>query len=170
MHVSQRIAPCLWFADQAEEAARFYVSVFKNSKIVSMTRYGHAGKEIHKRPAGSVMTVAFELDGQMFTALNGGPVFTFNEAVSLQVNCQNQEEVDYYWDKLSKDGDPKAQQCGWLKDKYGLSWQIVPTVLPEMLTDHESPKAQRAMEAMLRMKKINIRELERAIAGEQITA
>jgi len=117
-----------------------------------------------------VMTVAFELDGQMFTALNGGPVFTFNEAVSLQVNCQNQEEVDYYWDKLSKDGDPKAQQCGWLKDKYGLSWQIVPTVLPEMLTDHESPKAQRAMEAMLRMKKINIRELERAIAGEQITA
>ena len=170
MHVTQRIAPCLWFDDQAEEAARFYVSVFKNSKIVSMTRYGNAGKEIHKRPAGSVMTVAFELDGQMFTALNGGPVFTFNEAVSLQVNCQNQEEVDYYWDKLSKDGDPKAQQCGWLKDKYGLSWQIVPTVLLEMLKDHESPKAQRAMEAMLRMKKIDIRELERAIAGEQITA
>jgi hypothetical protein len=99
------------------------------------------------------MTVAFELDGQAFTALNGGPVFTFNEAVSLQVNCSNQEEVDYYWDKLSKGGDPKAQQCGWLKDNYGLAWQVVPTVLPEMLKDHESPKAQRAMEAMLRMKK-----------------
>jgi predicted 3-demethylubiquinone-9 3-methyltransferase (glyoxalase superfamily) len=111
------------------------------------------------------MTVAFELDGQAFTALNGGPVFTFNEAVSLQVNCDTQEEVDYYWDRLSEGGDPKAQQCGWLKDKYGLSWQIVPRVLPEMLKDHESPKAQRAMEAMLRMKKLDIRELERAFAG-----
>jgi predicted 3-demethylubiquinone-9 3-methyltransferase (glyoxalase superfamily) len=111
------------------------------------------------------MTVAFELDGQAFTALNGGPVFTFNEAVSLQVNCETQVEVDYYWDKLSKGGDPKAQQCGWLKDKYGLSWQIVPTVLPEMLRDHESARAQRAMEALLRMKKIDIAELERAAAS-----
>jgi len=170
MHISQRIAPCLWFDNQAEEAATFYVSVFKNSKIVSIARYGKAGQETHKQPAGSVMTVAFELDGQSFTALNGGPEFTFNEAISLQVNCNNQEEVDYYWNKLSKSGDPKAQQCGWLKDKYGLSWQVVPTVLPEMLKDHESQKAQRAMEAMLRMKKIDIRELERAVAGEGVSA
>jgi predicted 3-demethylubiquinone-9 3-methyltransferase (glyoxalase superfamily) len=165
MPVAQRIAPCLWFDHQAEEAARFYVSVFKNSKITNVARYSNAGHEIHRRPAGSVMTVAFQLDGQAFTALNGGPVFTFNEAVSLQVNCDTQEEVDYYWEKLSKGGDPKAQQCGWLKDKYGLSWQIVPTVLPAMLKDHESAKAQRAMEAMLRMKKIDIGELERAVAG-----
>jgi predicted 3-demethylubiquinone-9 3-methyltransferase (glyoxalase superfamily) len=170
MQVGQRIAPCLWFDHEAEEAATFYVSVFKNSRVVSVARYGKAGQETHKRPAGSVMTVAFELDGQTFTALNGGPAFTFNEAVSLQVNCNTQEEVDYYWDKLSKGGDPKAQQCGWLKDKFGLSWQIVPTVLPEMLKDHESPTAQRAMEAMLRMKKIDIRELERAVAGERVSA
>jgi predicted 3-demethylubiquinone-9 3-methyltransferase (glyoxalase superfamily) len=170
MHISQRIAPCLWFDHQAEEAATFYTSVFKNSKVVSVARYPKAGQEIHKRPAGSVMTVAFELDGQPFTALNGGPRFKFNEAISLQVNCTNQEEVDHYWDKLSTGGDPKAQQCGWLKDKYGLSWQIVPTVLPEMLKDHESPKAQRAMEALLRMKKINIRELERAVAREGVSA
>ena len=152
---------------QAEEAATFYVSVFKNSKIVTVARYSKAGREIHKRPAGSVMTVAFELDGRAFTALNGGPVFTFNEAVSLQVSCDTQEEVDCYWEKLSKGGDPKAQQGGWLKDKYGLSWQIVPTVLPEMLKDHESAKAQRAMEALLRMKKIDIAELERAVANHR---
>jgi predicted 3-demethylubiquinone-9 3-methyltransferase (glyoxalase superfamily) len=170
MPITQRISPCLWFDHEAEEAARFYVSIFKNSKVVSISRYGKTGQEMHRQTPGSVMTVAFELDGQPFTALNGGPVFKFNEAVSLQVNCETQEEVDYYWDKLSKDGDPKAQQCGWLKDKYGLSWQIVPTVLPEMLKDHESPKAQRAMEALLRMKKIDIRELERAVAGERVTA
>jgi predicted 3-demethylubiquinone-9 3-methyltransferase (glyoxalase superfamily) len=170
MQVGQRIAPCLWFDHQAEEAATFYVSVFKNSKITKVSRYTKAGQEIHKRPPGSVMVVAFELDGQPFTALNGGPVFTFNEAVSFQVHCKNQEEVDYYWDKLSKGGDPKAQQCGWVKDKYGLSWQVVPTVLTELLQDHESPKAQRVMEAMLRMKKIDIRELERAAAGQGVTA
>jgi predicted 3-demethylubiquinone-9 3-methyltransferase (glyoxalase superfamily) len=146
------------------------VSVFKNSKIVRVSRYPRAGQETHKQQAGSVMTVEFELDGQPFTALNGGPAFTFNEAVSLQVNCANQEEVDSYWDKLSQGGDPKAQQCGWLKDKYGLSWQIIPTILPKMLEDHESPTAQRAMEAMLRMKKIDIRELERAVSGERVTA
>lgn len=165
MNVTTRIAPCLWFDSQAEEAAKFYVSVFKNSRVVSVVRYPTAGQETHKRPAGSVMTVAFELNGQPFTALNGGPVFTFNEAVSLQVNCDNQEEVDYYWEKLSKGGDPKAQQCGWLKDRYGLSWQIVPTSLPELFKDHESEKAQRAMTAMLRMKKIDIGELERATVG-----
>jgi predicted 3-demethylubiquinone-9 3-methyltransferase (glyoxalase superfamily) len=165
MPFANRIAPCLWFDSQAEEAARFYVSVFKNSKIVTIMRYSKAGQETHKRPPGSVMVVDFELDGQPFTALNGGPVFTFNEAVSLQVYCDSQQEVDYYWEKLSEGGDPRAQQCGWLKDKYGLSWQVVPKVLNEMLRDHESPKAQRAMEAMLRMKKLDIAGLERAFAG-----
>jgi predicted 3-demethylubiquinone-9 3-methyltransferase (glyoxalase superfamily) len=164
MPVKQRIAPCLWFDSQAEEAAAFYVSVFKNSRIVSVARYSKVGQEITHRPPGSVMTVSFELDGQQFTALNGGPDFKFNEAISLQVYCETQAEVDYYWEKLSKGGDPKAQQCGWVKDKYGLSWQVVPTVLPELLKDHESPKAQRAMEALLRMKKIDIAELEGAVA------
>ena len=160
----QAITPCLWFDHQAEEAAKFYVSVFKNSKIVETTRYGKAGQEVHKRPEGSVMTVAFELDGQAFTALNGGPRFKFNEALSLQINCETQEEVDYYWQKLSQGGDPGAQQCGWLKDKYGLSWQVIPTVLPQLLKDHMSGTAKRAMEAMLQMKKIDIAELERAVA------
>ncbi|HJR59915.1 MAG TPA: VOC family protein [Vicinamibacterales bacterium] len=170
MHVSHRIAPCLWFDTRAEEAAAFYVSVFKNSKIVRVARYPKAGQEVHKRPEGSVMTVEFELDGQPFTALNGGPEFKFNEAVSLQVICKNQEEIDHYWNKLSKDGDPGAQQCGWLKDKYGLSWQVIPAALLDLLKDHESTKAQRAMEALLRMKKIDITELERAAAGDRVTA
>jgi predicted 3-demethylubiquinone-9 3-methyltransferase (glyoxalase superfamily) len=165
MSVTQKIAPCLWFDDKAEEAAKFYVSVFTNSKIVSIARYPKAGQEVHKRAPGSVMTVAFELDGQTFTALNGGPQFPFTEAISLQVNCDTQEELDRYWEQLSKGGDPRAQQCGWLKDKYGLSWQIVPRVLPELLKDHESTKAQRAMEALLRMKKIDIAELERAVVA-----
>jgi predicted 3-demethylubiquinone-9 3-methyltransferase (glyoxalase superfamily) len=164
MPLTQRIAPCLWFDSQAEEAAKFYVSVFKNSRIVSVARYGKAGQETHHRPPGSVMTVGFELDGQSFTALNGGPVFTFNEAVSLQINCETQQEIDYYWDKLSSGGDPRAQQCGWLKDKYGLSWQVVPTVLPELLKDQDSARGARAMEAMLRMKKIDIGELQREVA------
>src|SRR5258706_3753377 len=170
MQITQRIAPCLWFDSQAEEAAAFYVSVFKNSKITKVNRYPNAGQETHKQRPGSVMTVAFELDGQPFTALNAGPLFKFNEAVSLQINCSNQEEVDHYWDKLSKGGDPKAQACGWLKDKYGLSWQVVPTMLPEGFKDHESPTAQRAMEAMLKMKKIDIREMERAATGDTVTA
>jgi predicted 3-demethylubiquinone-9 3-methyltransferase (glyoxalase superfamily) len=169
MHAIQRIAPCLWFDHEAEEAATFYVSVFKNSKIVTVARYSKAGYEIHKRPEGSVMTVAFELDGQPFTALNGGPAFTFNEAVSLQVYCDTQQELDAYWNKLSKGGDAKAQQCGWLKDKYGLSWQIVPRMLPELLNDHESAKAQRVMDALLRMKKLDIAELERAAAGQLVS-
>jgi predicted 3-demethylubiquinone-9 3-methyltransferase (glyoxalase superfamily) len=159
---TQRIVPCLWFADEAEEAARYYVGIFKNSRIVAITRYSDAGFEIHGRPAGSVLTVEFELDGQRFTALNGGPVFTFNEAVSLQVICDSQQEIDYYWEKLTAGGDPKAQQCGWLKDKYGLSWQVVPAGMEKMLADAESPGAKQAMNAMLQMKKINIAELERA--------
>jgi len=165
MQNTQRITPCLWFDDQAEQAAEFYTAIFRNSRIVSRTRYGEAGYEIHGRPAGTVMTVAFELDGQAFTALNGGPVFKFNEAISLQVNCETQEEVDYYWEKLSAGGDEKAQQCGWLKDKYGVSWQVVPGVLIEMIGSRDHEKSQRAMNAMLQMKKIDIDELKRACAG-----
>jgi predicted 3-demethylubiquinone-9 3-methyltransferase (glyoxalase superfamily) len=165
MAITQRISPCLWFADEAEEAARFYVGIFRNSRITAITRYGTAGFEIHRRPAGSVMTVTFELDGQAFTALNGGPLFTFNEAVSLQIFCETQEEIDYYWDRLTAGGDPKAQQCGWLKDRYGLSWQVVPTGMEEMLADEQSPGAKRAMEAILTMKKIDVAELRRAYDG-----
>jgi predicted 3-demethylubiquinone-9 3-methyltransferase (glyoxalase superfamily) len=165
MPLIQKITPCLWFDDQAEEAVEFYATVFRNSKIVKVARYGEAGYEIHGKPAGTVMTVAFELDGQAFTALNGGPIFKFNEAISFQVFCETQEEVDYYWDKLSEGGDEKAQQCGWLKDKYGLSWQVVPRVLPEMLTDSDSEKSGRVMNAMLQMKKLDINGLKRAYAG-----
>jgi len=161
----QKITPCLWFDSQGEEAAKFYISIFKNSKITEISRYGEAGKEVHGRPPGSVMTVAFELDGQPFTALNGGPIFQFNEAISLQVNCETQEEVDDFWVKLSAGGDPNAQQCGWLKDKFGVSWQIVPTILPKLLTDPDPVKSQRVMTAMLQMKKIEIAGLERAYSG-----
>jgi len=164
MQLTQRIAPCLWFDSQAEQAAAFYISVFRNSRIMHVARYTEAGREIHRRPAGSVMTVTFELDGQSFTALNGGPIFKFNEAISLQVNCENQTEIDYYWNTLSKGGDPNAQQCGWLKDQFGVSWQVVPQLLDDLLRDHKSDTAQRAMEAMLGMKKIDIAELERAVA------
>ena len=165
MQVTQKITPCLWFDDQAEEAVEFYAGVFRNSRIVKITRYGEAGHEIHGKPAGSVMTVAFELDGQAFTALNGGPLFQFNEAISFQINCETQDEVDDYWTKLSEGGDEKAQQCGWLKDKYGISWQVVPTVLIEMINGPDAEKSQRAMEAMLQMKKIDIDVLQRAYAG-----
>jgi predicted 3-demethylubiquinone-9 3-methyltransferase (glyoxalase superfamily) len=158
----QKITPCLWFDNQAEEAANFYISVFKNSKIGNITRYGKEGYEIHGRKAGTVMAVEFEIEGQKFVALNGGPVFKFNEAISFQVLCETQEEVDYYWDKLSEDGEERAQQCGWLKDKYGLSWQIVPKVLSELVGDSDSEKSQRAMKAMLQMKKIDIEGLKRA--------
>ncbi len=165
MQIKQKIAPCLWFDDQGEEAARFYCAVFSNSRIVSIARYGEAGYEIHRKPAGSVMTVAFELDGQAFTALDGGPAFKFNEAISLQVGCDTQEEVDYYWEKLSEGGDEKARVCGWLKDRYGLSWQIVPAVLPRMMADADSEKSQRVMAAMLQMKKIDVDALQRAFDG-----
>jgi predicted 3-demethylubiquinone-9 3-methyltransferase (glyoxalase superfamily) len=165
MQVGQKITPCLWFDDEAEAAVTFYTGIFRNSKVVSVSRYGEAGHEIHGKPAGTVLTVAFELEGQAFTALNGGPVFKFNEAISFQVDCETQEEVDYYWEKLSEGGDPKAQQCGWLKDKYGASWQVVPRVLVEMMSDPDSEKSGRAMEAMLQMKKIDIAELKRAYGG-----
>jgi predicted 3-demethylubiquinone-9 3-methyltransferase (glyoxalase superfamily) len=157
-----KITPCLWFDDQAEPAANFYTGIFKNSKIVQITHYGKAGSEIHGRPAGSVLTVAFELEGQSFTALNGGPIFKFNEAISLQVMCDTQAEIDYYWEKLRAGGDPKAEQCGWLKDKFGLSWQIVATPLLEMITSPDHEKSQRAFGAMMQMKKLDIAALKKA--------
>ena len=157
---------CLWFDDNAEEAVKFYTSIFKDSEITDVTYYGQAGSEAAGRPKGTVMTIAFRLNGQEFLALNGGPIFKFNEAVSFIVNCQSQEEIEYYWENLSEDGDKKAQQCGWLKDKFGLSWQIVPTVLSEMLQDKDSAKAERVMKAMLQMKKINIKILKQAYKQE----
>ena len=161
-----RIAPCLWFADQAEEAAKFYTGIFKNSKIGRTARYSEVGQEFHHRPPGSVMTVDFELYGQHFTALNGGPVFTHSEAISFQVFCKDQKEIDYYWEKLGQGGDPKAQQCGWVKDKFGVSWQVVPTVLADMVADQTSERGRRAFAAMLQMKKIDLAALERAYEGE----
>jgi predicted 3-demethylubiquinone-9 3-methyltransferase (glyoxalase superfamily) len=161
----QRIAPCLWFDDQAEAAAKFYTGIFKKSKILAISRYSDAGFEIHRRPAGSVMTVSFTLEGQYFTALNGGPLFKFNEALSLQVYCETQKEIDYYWERLGEGGDPKAQQCGWLKDKFGLSWQVVPRGMEKMLKDHRSAKAERVMAAVMQMKKFDLAALKRAAKG-----
>jgi predicted 3-demethylubiquinone-9 3-methyltransferase (glyoxalase superfamily) len=162
----QRITPCLWFDSQAEEAVDFYMSIFKDSRIVEVVRYGEAGHEVHGGTAGSVMTVTFRLGGQEFIALNGGPVFKFNEAISLQVRCDSQGEVDYYWERLCQGGDAEAQQCGWLKDKYGVSWQVVPAALPAMLKDPDQAKSARATEAMLRMKKFDIEALRRAYEGK----
>jgi predicted 3-demethylubiquinone-9 3-methyltransferase (glyoxalase superfamily) len=166
MPTAQPIVPCLWFDNQAEEAARFYTGIFKNSKLGKISRYGEAGREVHGQAAGTVMTVEFELNGQPFTALNGGPQFKFNEAISFQIMCQTQEEVDYYWDRLGQGGDPNAQVCGWVKDKYGLAWQVVPSALARMMSDPDREKAGRAMQAMLKMKKLDIAELERAFEGE----
>ena len=159
----QKITPFLWFDSQAEDAAKFYTGIFKNSRIVGTTKYSEAGKDQHHRPPGSAMTVQFELEGQSFTALNGGPVFKFTEAVSFVIHCADQAEVDHYWDKLSAGGDPKAQQCGWLKDKFGLSWQVVPDVMIELLKD--PAKAGKVMTAFMPMKKIDIATLQRAAAG-----
>jgi predicted 3-demethylubiquinone-9 3-methyltransferase (glyoxalase superfamily) len=160
MAIKQRITTFLWFDKEAEEAAKFYTSVFKNSKIAATTRYGDSGPG----PKGSVMTVGFELDGQEFAALNGGPTFKFTEAISLVVNCETQAEVDEYWTRLTAGG--KEVECGWLKDKYGLSWQVVPTALPRLLQDPDPQKAKRVMEAMLQMKKIDIARLEQAAGAK----
>jgi predicted 3-demethylubiquinone-9 3-methyltransferase (glyoxalase superfamily) len=160
-----RIAPCLWFDGQAEEAAKFYASVFKNSKILDTSYYTEAGYDIHKRPAGSVMTVSLEMDGTRFTLLNGGPQFKFDEAISFEIDCKDQAEVDYYWDKLTAGGGSPGP-CGWLKDKFGLSWQVVPRRLNELIADKDKTKANRAMEAMLKMGKLDIAALERAHAGK----
>jgi predicted 3-demethylubiquinone-9 3-methyltransferase (glyoxalase superfamily) len=159
------IMPCLWFDDEAEDAAKFYCSIFKDGKLGAVTRYGNEGRDIHGGEPGSVLTVEFTANGQRFLALNGGPHFKFNEAVSFQVLCDSQDEVDYYWEKLSAGGDPKAQQCGWLKDKFGLSWQVVPVVLSKLLADQDRAKADRVMKALLQMRKLDIALLQRAHAG-----
>jgi predicted 3-demethylubiquinone-9 3-methyltransferase (glyoxalase superfamily) len=161
--VTQKIMPCLWFDTEAEAAANHYASIFKNSKTGKISRYPNEGQDIHGKEAGSVMTVEFEIEGQKFLALNGGPHFKFNEAVSFQILCETQGEVDYFWEKLGRGG--QEGPCGWLKDKFGLSWQVVPTVLPEMLKDGNAEKAQRVMKAMLQMKKIDIAALRRAQAA-----
>jgi predicted 3-demethylubiquinone-9 3-methyltransferase (glyoxalase superfamily) len=155
----QKITPFLWFDGKAEEAMHFYTSIFKNSKVGNVSRYGEVGPG----PKGSVMVAAFELDGLHFTALNGGPQFKFTEAISLYVNCDSQEEVDHYWNKLSEGG--QVQQCGWLKDKFGVSWQIIPSALPKLMGDPDRAKANRVMQAMLQMKKIDIAKLQQAAAG-----
>ncbi|MGH7185829.1 MAG: VOC family protein [Pseudomonadota bacterium] len=158
-----KITPCLWFDAQAEEAARFYVAIFKNSRVRSVARYDDEGAKASGRPKGSVMTVAFELDGQGFVALNGGPHFKITEAISFIINCRTQKEVDYFWDKLSAGG--QEVQCGWLKDRFGVSWQVVPAILIAMLQDKNPEKSRRVMAAMLKMRKINIAGLRRAYAG-----
>jgi predicted 3-demethylubiquinone-9 3-methyltransferase (glyoxalase superfamily) len=170
MATTQKISLNLWFDNKAEEAVKFYTSIFKNSSIGKIARYGKAGKETHKMPEGSVMTIQFFLEGQEFMALNGGPVFKFNEAISMIVKCDDQKEIDYYWDKLTAGGDPKSQQCGWLKDKFGVSWQIIPTTLPEMVADQDTEKSQRVMEAIFKMKKIDLETLKKAYQGEMSSA
>jgi predicted 3-demethylubiquinone-9 3-methyltransferase (glyoxalase superfamily) len=158
---SMRISPFLWFDDQAEEAAKFYTGIFPNSKIISISRYPDAGQEIHGKPAGSVMVVAFELDGHSVTALNGGPQFKFTEAISLEIDCDTQEEIDYYWAKLSE-APGRPGQCGWLRDKFGLTWQVVPAILPDLLIADDPAAVRRTFEAILHMTKLDIAELQRA--------
>jgi predicted 3-demethylubiquinone-9 3-methyltransferase (glyoxalase superfamily) len=162
--ITQKITPCLWFDTQAEEAADFYTSVFDNGRIKQVSRYGKAGQDVHGKEPGSVMVVEFEIAGQTFTALNGGPLFKFSEAVSFQVMCENQEEIDRFWSKLSDSGQPG--QCGWLKDRFGLSWQIVPAVLPQMIANARGEARERIIGAVMAMKKFDVAALHRAAAGE----
>lgn len=166
MATFQKITPSLWFNNQAEEAVKFYTSIFRNSSIGRISRYGKEGIEIHKKPEGSVLTIEFQLEGQSFLALNGGPEFLFNEALSLIINCDNQEEVDYYWEKLTEGGDEKAQICGWLKDKFGLSWQVVPTLLTDLLVEPVTEKSERVMREIFKMKKLDIATLKKAYDGD----
>ena len=161
--VLQRIRNCLWFDNQAEEAARFYISIFKNSFICDITYYGKVGFETHHQPEGKVMTVDFILDGSKFMGLNGGPEFAFNESISFVVHCDNQEEIDYYWNKLTEGG--QEVQCGWLKDKFGVSWQVVPVILLEMIKDPDREKADRVMKAFMPMKKFDLAKLQKAYEG-----
>ncbi|WP_035601277.1 VOC family protein [Haloferula sp. BvORR071] len=160
-----KLSPCLWFDSNAEEAVKFYTSIFKNSKIGDIGYYGEAGREHHGREPGSVCAIYFELDGQSFTALNGGPLFKFNEAISLQIDCADQAEVDYYWEKLNEGGDPSCQACGWLKDKFGVSWQVVPSMLPKLFVDPDTVASQRMLTVMHEMKKLDIAKLQAAFDG-----
>jgi predicted 3-demethylubiquinone-9 3-methyltransferase (glyoxalase superfamily) len=162
--LQQKISPCLWFDTQAEDAANFYISVFKNGRIKQVSRYGKAGREVHGKEPGSVMVVAFEIEGLTFTALNGGPQFKFDEAVSFQVSCDSQDEIDHFWSKLSEGG--KEGPCGWLKDKFGLSWQVVPSELPQLLSGDDGARLDRMMTAILSMKKFDLAALKRAHAGQ----
>lgn len=166
MATMQKITTNLWFDRQAENAAKFYTSVFKNSKIGKTTHYGKEGFEIHRMPEGTVMTIEFTLEGQPFVGLNGGPIFQFNESISFIINCDTQDEVDYYWNKLGEGGDEKAQVCGWLKDKFGLSWQVVPTILSELISSPDKEKTECVMKAMLQMKKLDIADLKEAYEQE----
>jgi predicted 3-demethylubiquinone-9 3-methyltransferase (glyoxalase superfamily) len=163
--MKSKITPCLWFDNEGEEAANYYIAIFPNSKITAIAYYPDTGKEQHGKDAGSVLMVSFELDGRPFTTLNAGTTSTFSEAISLQVECETQEEIDYYWEKLTVGGDPDAQVCGWVKDKYGVSWQIFPSVMLKFLMDPDRAKAQRAMAAMMQMKKLDIAKLKAAFAG-----
>jgi predicted 3-demethylubiquinone-9 3-methyltransferase (glyoxalase superfamily) len=163
--IKQKITPCLWFDSEAEEAAKFYTSVFKNSRITQVSRYGKAGQDVHGREPGSVMVVAFEIEGQTFTALNGGPLFKFGEAISFQVMCDSQAEIDYFWYKLCEGG--QESQCGWLKDKFGLSWQVVPAVLPQLLSDADGDARERMIGAIMKLKKFDLELLQRAYRGER---
>jgi predicted 3-demethylubiquinone-9 3-methyltransferase (glyoxalase superfamily) len=165
MQLSSKITPCLWFDTEAEDAAKFYCSVFANSKLGRISRYGNEGQEVHGGKPGSVLSVEFEIDGHPFVALNGGPVFKFNEAVSFQVHCETQDEIDYFWSRLTEGG--REVQCGWLKDKYGLSWQVVPQALAKMMADPDRAKSDRVMKAFLPMKKYDIAALERAYDGRE---
>jgi predicted 3-demethylubiquinone-9 3-methyltransferase (glyoxalase superfamily) len=161
--IKHKISPCLWFDTEAEEAAKFYVSVFRNSRINRISHYGEAGREVHGKPAGSVMVVEFEIAGRTFTALNGGPHFKFNEAVSFQVMCDTQDEIDYFWSKLAQGGH--EGQCGWLKDKYGLSWQIVPSILSQMMADATGARLDGMISAVMKMRRFDLETLKRAHAG-----
>ena len=163
VQASEKVRPLLWFNDQAEEAAKFYISIFKDGEITGITRYNNAASNASGRPAGSVMTVAFRIRGLHLIALNGGPAFRFSEVVSLFVTCDSQEEIDYFWEKLTAGGHPS--DCGWLKDKFGLSWQVVPAILPHLLTGDDKAKCERAMVALMQMKKLDIAALQRAHAG-----
>lgn len=165
MKLNQLITPCLWFDDEAEAAAEFYTSIFDNSRITAVSHYTEAGHEIHSQRAGKAMVVAFELNGQPFTALNGGSNFKISEAISFQVMCDTQAEIDYFWEQLGAGGDPAAQQCGWLKDKFGVSWQIVPAMIGELVSGADAEAAKRATEALLKMKKLDIAELQQAHEG-----
>lgn len=165
MPTLQRIQPCLWFDTQAQEAAAFYVSLFPNSRLGTLARYPEAGRDQHGMPPGSPMAVPFELDGQHFLALNGGPTFKFNEAVSLMILCHTQDEIDHYWNALSKGGDPAAQQCGWLKDRFGLSWQVTPAVFADWITSPDRAAVERYMGAMMGMKKLDLARLKQAFEG-----
>jgi predicted 3-demethylubiquinone-9 3-methyltransferase (glyoxalase superfamily) len=166
MATLQKIQPCLWFDTEAKDAAEYYTGIFHNSSIDLITYFPNVGQEIHGKPAGSVLTVEFTSDGHKFMALNGGPAFKFSEAISLSVNCDTQEEIDYYWDKLTAGGDPGAQQCGWLKDKFGLSWQVSPTIMRDLLSDPDTEKTARVMEAYMPMKKFDLATVLKAYNGD----